>query len=813
MFSGWLKDIRYASRMLLASPVFTVIAVLSIAIGIGANTTIFSFANGLLLQPIHGVADGRRVVDIGRTDNGHGFDTTSYPNFMDLRERTRTLQDVYAYEVEPQAMSLGGEQDAERVYGTVVSGNFFHALGVQPQAGRMLLDSDDQPGSTPVAVISDGLWKRRFSSNPAIVGQTIMLNAHRFTVVGVAPPEFIGTTVLKIDLWAPMGALNLAMPRRSADLLHSRRSLWVMMGGRMNPGVTIAQVNAELAAIAQALGKEFPAENKDKGLVAAPLSRFPGRTGVVAGFVGLLMALVVLVLLVACVNLSGMLLARAVSRRHEIAVRLAIGASRWQLIRQLLTETAGLFLLGCAAGLLLTRWMTSALLALVPRLPVPVTLEASGGWRVVVFAAAISIIAGAVSGLAPAWQATSRGLLDALKSIGSNAAPSRMRLRDAFLVAQVTVSLLLVIVAALFLRGLQHASRIDPGFDQRGVEVISLDLSLAGYTPETGRAFLTDLLARTGSMAGVEAVTAATDLPLDGNRMGFGGVRAGALQDLLPTDANAVAPGFFRTLNLPLVRGRDFDSGDTANAQRVAIVNQALARRLWPDQDPIGKVVTLADDQSDPGVTLTVIGVASDARLVDLNEPAAPYLYLPLSQQYSSRVSLLVRSSLGVPLVPRVRGLLHAISPDLPVVEAMPLSDITAITTVPERIAGAVAGSLGLLVVMLAAIGLYGITSYVVSRRRREIAIRVALGADNRRVLRFVMRHGIYLAGLGIGAGLLLAAAASQLVRGYLFGVPPLDPVAFVAGGALFGVVTLAASYIPARRASLVDPLIALRAD
>ena len=817
MLETCLQDARYALRLLRRSPLFAITAALSLAIGIGANTTIFSLVNALLVRPLPGLDQPARLVDVGRTQEGKGFDTVSSPNYRDIRERASTLSGLYAYGVEPQPMSLGGQGDAERIYGTVVTANYFTVLGTRPALGRLLVEADDRADAAhAVAVISHDLWARRFTADPAVIGQTIPVNGHPFMIVGVAPSGFQGTTLLKADLWAPMSALSQAMPRIDTGILKQRRSTWLVMGGRLQDGVSIAQASAELQAIGAQLEREYPEENRGKNYKAAASAIVPGQVTVIAGFLGLLMAIVGLVLLIACVNVAGMLLARAVARRREIAVRVAIGAGRGRLVRQLLTETTILFMVGAIGGLLLTRWLTALLLAVLPQLPVPIGVELGVDWRVLSFAVLVSFVAALLSGLAPALQASRADLVPALKTEGLDGGPSRLRLRNAFVVGQVTMSLMLVIAAGLFLRALQHAADIQPGFDQSKVDVVSLDLSLAGYKAETAAPFVRDLLERTRALPGVESATAAVDLPLDGGRMGFGALgvpgRTPPRGTEFSADWNVSSPGLFRTLKLPLLRGRDFTDADTSAAPGVAIINQAFATQIWPGEDAVGRQLIM--DPGDPDQhPLTIVGVASDARLISLSGEVEPYIYVPYAQRYVSRVSLLVRTADGHSVVPQVRALLRDMNPALPITEAMPLSEVTAIGLVPQRIAAAVAGSLGIVGLLLAAIGIYGVTSYAVSRRTREIGIRIALGADHRSVVRLVLRQGLVLAAIGVAIGTVIAGIGSMALKSLLFGVPGLDPITFGAACLLFAAVTLTASYVPARRASTVDPMVALRND
>jgi len=813
--TAW-QDVRYGLRLLRLSPLFTATAALSLAIGIGANTTIFSAASALLLRPLPGIAEHGRLVDIGRTQDGNDFDNSSYPNYRDVRARVTTLTDVYAIRIEPQAMSLGSEQGAEQIYGAVVSGSYFQVLGTRPHAGRLLIDADDEraPGSHAVMVISHELWQRRFGGDPNVVGQTVPLNGHSFAIIGIAPRGFQGTTVMRADAWVPISATSLTTPRRNANILTMREAVWLLMGGRLKPGVTIAQANAELKAIGAALEREFPIENRGKGLTAMPSAVIPGEMVAFTGFLALLMALVGVVLLIACVNLSGMLLARAAGRRREIAVRLAIGATRGRLARQLITETLLLFVGGCAIGLVLSGWLRALLLGVIPQLPVPLAIDMPIDVRVLAFAIGLSLVAAILCGLAPALQASRPDLVPALKADGAQGG-SRLRLRSVFLVGQVALSLVLVLTAGLFLRALGRATSIDPGFDASNVDAFMLDLSLARYTETTAVPFARELVERAATRPGAVAAALAADLPLDGGRKGFGGVRTPGIRragsEEIDTEWNAVTPGYFRTLTLPLARGRDFTDADVATAPKVAIVNEAFARRAWGTADALGR--TIESNYRDAGwEPVTIVGITTDARLTSLGEPADPMLYVPLAQRYAPRMSLLVKTA-GGSASAQIRALVREMNPNLPVAPALPLTGIIAIGLIPQRVAAAVAGTLGVVGLLLAAIGIYGVTAYSVAQRVREIGVRMALGADRRTVLRLVLRQGLVLTLIGTGLGLAAGAAVSQVLRSLLFGIGALDPLTFGGGAALFLVVALAASYGPARRATRVDPMIALRAE
>ena len=811
--TAW-QDVRYGLRLLRRSPLFTATAALSLAIGIGANTTVFSVVSALLLRPFPGLVEPGRLVDVGRTTNGSGFDTATYLNYQDLRARTTTLSELYAYRVEPQPISLSDGREAERIYGVPVSGNYFRALGTVPVAGRLFNDLDDRPNAPAVAVISYELWQRRFGGAADTVGRAVTYNSHTVTVVGITPPGFQGTTVMRADTWMPLARAAVVAPRLGADMFTNRRASWLVLGGRLKDDVSVAQANAEVSSLGQALEREYPDENRGRGYRVERSAVVPGEMQAVAGFLGVLLAIVALVLLAACVNLAGMLLARAASRRREIAVRLAIGAKRSRLVRQLITETAVLFVGGCALGLLLTRWLTGLLLAVLPTLPVPVAVDFVVDWRVAAYGVAVSFVAAILSGLVPALQASRPELVPALKS--EDAGRGRLRLRSAFIVAQVTISLVLVIAGGLFVRALGRAASIDPGFDQSNVDVITLDLSLSGYKEPDAQAFADRLRARVRAIPGVRDAAYAADLPLDGGRMGLGSLRVPGRQPpngdtSFRTDWNAVSPDYFRTLGMALVRGRDFTDQDVTGAPGAIIINETMARSVWQTTDVLGRQFE-SDALGKATPILTVVGVAPDAQVDTLGGRMRPMVYVAMRQRYTSRVSLLVKSASGG-VIPQVRTLVRELNPNLPVTVALPLAQVTALAVIPQRIAGAVAVSLGAVVLLLAAIGIYGVTSYSVNRRTREIGIRMALGADRASLLRLVIRQGVVLTGIGIAIGLALGAAGAQLLRSLLFGVSALDPIAFGGAAALLAAVSAAASYLPARRATRVDPMLALRAD
>ncbi len=832
-FLSWLWDARrdsvHAARVFMQHPVFALTAVLSLAIGIGANTTIFTVANALMFRPPAGVAEPERLVDIGvsRAQTG-GFNPASYPNYRDIARRTTTLDGVYGLTLFGEPLTLGpaGRTGAaEQAFASYVTTNYFTVLGARPSVGRLFDPSDSaQPGGSPVVVLSHAFWTRRFRGDPAIVGQPVALNGETLMVVGVAAEGFQGTGIRIADMWIPANMTGFGTGNTSAALTN-RAAGWLMLGGRLKPGVTIAQTAAELTSISQTLEREYPDDNRGLGLRVAALSPVPGNRETLGLFLGLLMATVLIVLAIACANLVGVLLARSVARRREIAVRLAIGADRSRVIRLLLTETVLLFVLGGAGGLLAARGMTSLLLSLLPALPFPIDLSLPLDRRVIAVTTGLSLLAALLSGLVPALQGSKADVVSALKDDSQGSGSGRARLRHAFVIAQVAFSILLVVVASLFVRALQRAGAMDPGFDPGGVEVASIDLSVARYNQQTGRLFARELLERVRALPTVQDGTLAAGLPGGFEDISLGGVAVPELnrppgQDLMAVTWNTVEPGYFTTIRMAMRAGRDFNADDREGAPDVAIIGEHAARRFWPGQEPVGKYILQREWGLGPGGTpkpsrrLVVVGVVRDPKYGSLiDSTTGLQIYVPLQQQYTARLLIIARSSHGQRVAHAIRTLVASMNPRLPVRGTQTAEEYTRFALLPQRIAVSVSGSLGLVGLLLAAIGIYGVTAYMVACRTREIGIRVAMGARRSAIVRMVVGQGMVLALIGSVIGLTLAAGVSQFLKGFLFGVPPLDPPAFIGAAALFAVIALIACGAPARRAATIEPLIAFRQE
>ena len=788
---SFVQDVRYGVRVLRRDPLSMLTAALSLAVGIAATTTIFTVANGLLLRVAPGAADPGSLVDIVRTLKGMwGLAPSSYQEFVEIRQRVTTIDSVYAYQLDPEPLSLRDGAQSERIFGGLVTPNYFDALGVSPALGRVFHEGD---ASAPVAVLSHAFWQRRFGADPAVVGRSVHLKGQPFVIAGVARESFRGMTVVAPNVWIPMSAA--APPAQ------------LMMGGRLKPGVTRGQASAELTAVGQALGRDRHGAGDEEWTVAlsSPLPAI--LRGVAAAFFSLLMALVSLVLLIACFNVTGVLLARATARRREIAVRVAIGAGRTRLIRQLLTETSVLFALGGIAGVALAKAMTSLLPALLPAFPVPVNVPLPLDWRVFAFAAALSLVAAILLGLAPALHASRADVVTALKD-ESQGPSDRLRFRNAFVVAQVAVSVLLVVVAGLLGRALVRATGADQGFDPRGVEVASIDLSMAGYGQEAGRQFAKELLERLRRLPGVESATLADGVPGGPLRTEARRERGRPIPDNPPAPESwhGVDSDYFRTLRIPIVSGREFSAADRDGGQAVAILDESTGRRLWPGKAAVGQL--LANGR-------LVVGVARDVTSGGgRRESRAVVFYAPLQQRYTPQLTILARTRRGERIAGEIRSLVAAMNPNLPILAAHTLAEgQTGPVIVQLRIAAVVSGTVGLIGLLLASIGVYGITTYTTARRTREIGVRMTLGAQPRDVLRMVLRQGMSLVAAGAAMGLLLAAGTARILRRLLFGLPTLDPVTFVGAIVLFATIGFIAWYLPARRATRISAVDALRCE
>ncbi len=810
------QNLRYGLRLLLKHPGFTLIAVVSLALGIGANTAIFSVVNAALLRPLP-VEDPEALVGLYRKiPQDPNYNRFSYPNYVDVRDRNQVFASLAAYYFTP--FNLSGASQTERVYGKVVSGNYFSTLGVRINQGRAFLPEEDRtPNANPVAVIGYGLWQRRFGGDPALVGKTITLNGYGFTVVGVAPPQFQGAELgMAPDVFVPMMMQSRAMPGR--NWLDDRGIGWLRAVGRLKPGVSAEQAQAEMHTLGGQIRSEHPKINESFGIaVIEDFGIHPQFRGTARNFLLILMAVVGLVLLIACANVANLLLARAAERQQEIGIRLALGAGRSRLIWQLLTESLLLASLGGAVGLMITPWLIDALSVVIMQAnPLPSPVEFQLDRRVLAFTGLLSVLTGVVFGVAPAVSASRTDLMKIIKGDAAGRAPSRTRLRSVFVGAQVALSLVLLVAAGLFIRSLQSAQRIDVGFETEHQLLLTFDLGLQGYDRERGRAFQQQLEQRVAGLPGVQSLTFASVVPLGlGSDQDRGIVIDGytppsGLQ-FVPINFNIVGANYFQTMGIPLVLGRDFGAQDHEKSPPVAIVNETAARRFWPNQGAVGKRLRYGTS----GPEVEVVGIARDSKYITLGEEPTPYLYSPMSQIYLSSATLQVSAS-GDPLqlgklVGAVQREIQALDKDLPVFGVKTMSQHLQGALLAPRLAAMLLGIFGAVAMLLAAVGIYGVVSYAVAQRTREFGLRMALGARPRNVVWLVLRRGLLPVWIGMLVGLGASLAVMRLLESFLYGVSVSDPVTLAAVAILLGGVALLASYIPAQRATKVDPMVALK--
>jgi Acidobacterial duplicated orphan permease len=832
------QDLRFGARMLAKTPGLTLVVTLTLALGIGANTAIFGLVDAALFRPLPVVEAPDQLVVIARGAYAQG--ALSYPDFKVLRERNEVLSDLALY-MHTQ-VSFGNGARSEVVLGSLVSANYFDALGIKPILGRTFLpEEDNTPGAHPVVVLSHGFWRSRFNGDPALVGRTIVLNNQRFTVIGVAPAGFDGEAPpMKVNLWVPsmMTTTMMApMPFEQGvlpDFLGDRRHELFNAIGRLKPGVALAQAQAALETINRQLEQSNPVPpeqrfdpNADRslrlvrprGIAIGPIR----ETAVTAS--RLLAATVIAVLLIACANVANLLLARATTRRKEIAVRLALGATRRRLIRQLLTESLLLAFIGATVGLLFAYWIKRLLLAFKPPFPsaFTFTLDLPLDGRVLGFTLLLAVATGVIFGLFPALQASRPDVVPALKD-ESGAEGSRRRwlnLRGALVVAQVALSLALLVSTGLFLRSLSYARQIDLGFKPDNVLEVSFNLAHQGYDDAKGGEFYRQIVERLESLPGAQSACVTNMLPLGFMALPLAVVPEG--REIPPNErpfpsSFAVGPRYFETIGTPLIRGRDFTAQDTLNSTQVAIVSEKLARRLWPEiKDPgeaLGRKLRIGDPDA---ISCEVIGVARDSKnniFNPIDREPEPTFYRPFAQGYSSAASVVVRA-VGDPggLIPTVRREVAALDENLPAQDLQPLSETTGLATWSVRTAAVALSFFGLLGLLLASVGIYGVMSYSVARRTREIGLRMALGAEARDVVKLIVKQGMGLALIGTVTGLALAVAVTRLIASLLYGVTASDPATFAGVAVFLMIVALLACYLPARKAAKIDPMTALRRE
>jgi predicted permease len=819
----FLTDVRFGLRVLWKSKGFTAVAVLTLGLGIGVNAAIFSGVSAFVLRPLDGAGEPEGVVSVfetNATDGGHGYNDFSYPDLLDYRARTEVFEGLLGHTMTQAA--LGQSENADVVWGELVTGNFFDVLRVRMQHGRGFLPEEDAtPGTHPVVVLSDDLWRKRFGADPGVVGRQVQLNGRPLTVVGVAPPEFHGAKwALSMKFWVPL--MSKQFVAGGTDSWQTQRgNHWLEVLGRLKDGVTREQAASAMTAVAGQLEAEYPAaRNKAVRVLVVPEreGRWDDMGGVVRLSSGLALALVGLVLLVACANVANMMLARAVVRRREIGIRLALGAGRWRVVRQLLTESVILSLLGGALGLVLSFWMTDALTGFFPQIAYTITLDVSPDRRALLFTLAISLLTGLVFGLAPALQATRPDLVPTLKGEAQRAGRARrFSLRNALVVAQVALSLVVLVCAGLFVQSFRHAKSIDPGFATRDAFIVSVNPGLFGYEKEQGRDFYRRLAERVRSTPGVEAAGFVNWMPLGDSSNSWGPVYP-AEQPAPPPgegiDAHVqtVTGGYFKAMRIALVEGREFDERDREGVKPEAlIINETLARRLWPGELYfVGRRMTLGRARN--AQPLEVVGVARDSKVRTLGEEPRNLMYVSVDQTYSGGLDLVVRAPAGGEgVVAAVRQAVKEIDGRMPLYNVRTMEQHLTWAFWAQNMAASLATAFGLLALALAAVGLYGVVAYTVARRTHEIGIRVALGATGRDILRIVLGQGMALTLVGLAAGLVGAFALARLLSSLLYGIGPGDPLTYTLVALLLAAVALLACLVPARRATKVDPMIALR--
>jgi predicted permease len=808
-------DLRYAFRSLLKRPSFTIVAVLTLALGIGINTTVFSLANSVFLRQLP-VASPHNLVWVFSGDDN----PSSYPEYLEYRNQADLFAGVLASEW--SALNLGSNGQARRVEGALVSANYFDVLGVTPKFGRAFSSEEDKTPS-PVAVISYSLWQRQFNADPNVIGKPLVLNGHAFTVIGVAPSEFVGTEeAFPREIWIPLLTKGVVRPgplQTPNDPLNDRSARTLDVMARLKQGVSLRSAQAAMNVVASRLAQSYPESNANFriALYGAGNGR-PFFRSLLKPVTQILLAVVGLILLIACANVGNLLLSRAAGRRKELAIRLTLGATRRRLIAQLMTESVLLACAGGLAGLILNFWLINFLAAMKPPVPLPLNIEFHTDWRVLIFTLVISILAAIVFGLIPAIKSSKNDLVPALKDQADQLGDRRsfFSLRNTLVISQVSLSIVVLIGAGLFLRSLNHARAIEPGFDASHVLTLSFHTNAQGYDEKKARQFYQQLTERIEALPGVNNVSVAQSAPLSffyapalgapmfpeghepppGSNPPFGGL-------------NIVGPNFFKTISVPLKLGRDFNDQDQEGAPRVAIVNETLVHNFFSDANPLGQKIRMLGRRTG---SYEIVGVVKDSKYRSLGEDPTPYVFVPYAQNPQPAMSVHVQTSTDPKqLTATIRREVQSLDPNLPAFNVMSLADNIEISLFPARLGALLLGVFGALALLIASIGIYGVMSFGVSERTREMGIRMALGAQRRDVLRLVISQGMFVAVIGVAIGAGLALVSTRVVSSYLYEVSTTDPLTFAGIALILLGVALLACYVPARRATRVDPLEALR--
>jgi macrolide transport system ATP-binding/permease protein len=816
-----MRDLRHALRQLAKTPGFTAVALLTLALGIGASTTVFSWIERVLLNPIPGIADASRIVALEtRSPSGELIDT-SYPDFHDYRAQAKTLSHVFVYKERP--LNLGTGAATERVWSQLVSGNFFDALGLRPRLGRFFAAADraDEPAAAPVVVISESLWRRRFAADPTILGRTIKLNQQDFTVIGVTPAPFIGTlNGLAFEAWVPV-------------MLHTRltgMSSWLESRGwralhtlaRLAPGATLESARAELAAISGQLSTAHPDTNRNFSLV--PMKTTDSPIGVhreLARPLLVLLGVTGLLLLIVCANLSNLLLVRASARQREMCIRQALGAGWVRLVRQLLAESIVLSGGGALLGLLFTMWMSDTLRRFIPAAELPISLDAQLSGPVLALAIGLSTVTALLAGFAPALWAARPNLTDVLRASGRTAAVSRHAdfFRRMLVIAQVATAIVTLTCAGLAAKSFFAAKRVYPGFESSGVLLAALRLDTSGYSREQSHAFLARLIQRLPELPGIESAALAEDVPLGLSRGSWeelvipGYVRAS--NEEVRVYRNRISPGYFSVMRIPLLHGREFTAADDDKSPFVAIVNETFARRYLGGENAVGRTFSMWGGRRE----LTVVGVARDTKVHALGEGPTPFYYVPLRQFLTTDMGIAIHlrsaaiESDPMNHLPALRSFVRELDPNLPIFDAITLDDFISAARFAQKAAASLLGVLSGIALALTSLGLYGVLAFSVAQRVPEIGVRLALGAQARDIARLVLTRGAALIGIGVGIGILAALVAARGMAHVLPRVNAFEPLLLLGVAALVILSSLFACWLPARRASRVDPMTALRSE
>jgi len=815
-----LQDIRYGLRMLRKSPAFTTVAVTTLALGIGANTTIFSMVNSFLLRPLPVQDPGRITTLTEMQKDGSNNSDFSVPDYRDIRSQTDDVfSNLLAYLFGMDGLTANGKTD--RILSNYVSGNYFSTLGLKPTLGRLILPSEGEVmGADPVMVLSYSFWKTRFGGDPEIVGKKVILDGHPITIVGVGPKGFDGiSSFLRCQVYLPLGMAFI--DGYPVDFMTNRKLPMTTLYGRLRPDVSLKSAQAKLDLVEQRMQEQYPDSHKNESLQIFPELRSrpnpdPHNTMLIIS--GLFLGLATLVLLLACVNVANILLVRATVRGREMAIRAALGAARIRLIRQLVTESVVLALSGGAAGILIGLWGSSFLSTLNIHFDIPVRFDFSFDWRIFAFALAIALATGVIVGLIPALRASRQDLGTVLHEAGRGVIAGRHRLRDVLVVAQVGGSLMLLIIAMLFTRSLDKAQQSDLGFEPKGVVNFTMDPTEVGYSEEQGRAFYKNLLERVRALPGVESASTAVATPmgyLGGNDLvDVDGYQSPPGEAKVPLVYNIVSSRYLETMKIALLRGRPIDERDIQTSPYVAVVNEAMAKKYWTNTDPIGRYFKIG---SDPQHSIQVVGVVKDTHVRSITGTIDPYFYVPLVQHFSgnSLDTLQVRTSVPpATMIPQVEHIIESLAPTMPVFDVHTMAE--ALDTLNGlllfQIGAGLAASLGLLGLILAIVGVYGVISYSASQRTHEIGIRMAIGAEPIQILRMVFRQGLLIVAIGLVVGIAAAFASARVLKGFLV-VSATDPTTYITVAAALTLVALCACYIPARRATKVDPMVALREE